>query len=92
MIYCNLIKRFYSPITQILTNADISSDIVVSSLTHDNHEKNVGFNVRTEKFEDLVETGVIDPAKTVKCALRNAASAAGTLLTTNCAVLRRDGE
>ena len=87
-----LVQACVAPITQILTNADISSDIVVSSLTHDNHEKNVGFNVRTEKFEDLVETGVIDPAKTVKCALRNAASAAGTLLTTNCAVLRRDGE
>ena len=55
-------------------------------------DKDVGFNVRTEKFEDLVESGVIDPAKTVKCALQNAASAAGTLLTTNCAVLRKGGE
>ena len=44
------------------------------------------------KFEDLVESGVIDPAKTVKCALQNAASAAGTLLTTNCAVLKKGGE
>ena len=82
----------FAPITQILKNADLSSDIVVNSLSYDNHELNVGFNVRTEKFEDLIESGVIDPAKTVKCALRNAASAAGTLLTTNCAVLRKDGE
>ena len=87
-----LVQSCFAPITQILKNAEVSSDIVVSSLTHDDHDKNVGFNVRTEKFENLVETGVIDPAKTVKCALRNAASAAGTLLTTNCAVLRKGGE
>ena len=87
-----LVQSCFAPITQILKNAEISSDIVISSLTHDDHDKNVGFNVRTEKFENLVETGVIDPAKTVKCALRNAASAAGTLLTTNCAVLREGGE
>ena len=87
-----LLEACYAPITQILKNAGISSDIVVNSLSYDSHENNVGFNVRTEKFEDLIESGVIDPAKTVKCALQNAASAAGTLLTTNCAVLRKGGE
>ena len=87
-----LVESCFAPITQILNNAEISSDIVVNSLSYDDHDKNVGFNVRTEKFEDLIETGVIDPAKTVKCALQNAASAAGTLLTTNCAVLRKGGE
>jgi chaperonin GroEL len=87
-----LIEACLAPITQILKNAEISSDIVVNSLSFGPHDKNVGFNVRTEKFEDLIESGVIDPAKTVKCALQNAASAAGTLLTTNCAVLRKDGE
>jgi chaperonin GroEL len=87
-----LLEACHAPITQILKNADISTDIVINSLLHDNHEKNVGFNVRTEKFEDLIESGVIDPAKTVRCALQNAASAAGTLLTTNCAVLRKGGE
>ena len=87
-----LIESCYAPISQILRNAEISSDIVINSLSYDDHDKNVGFNVRTEKFEDLIESGVIDPAKTVKCALQNAASAAGTLLTTNCAVLRKGGE
>jgi chaperonin GroEL len=72
-----LLEACYAPITQILKNAEISSDIVINSLSYDDHDKNVGFNVRTEKFEDLVESGVIDPAKTVKCALQNAASAAG---------------
>jgi len=88
----SLLAACYAPITQILKNADLSSDIVLNSLSYDDHDKNIGFNVRTEKFEDLIETGVIDPAKTVKCALQNAASAAGTLLTTNCAVLRKGGE
>ena len=88
----SLLEACFSPITQILRNAEISSDIVVNSLSYDDHDKNVGFNVRTEKFEDLIESGVIDPAKTVKCALQNAASAAGTLLTTNCAVLKKGGE
>jgi chaperonin GroEL len=88
----SLLEACYAPIIQILKNAEISSDIVVNSLLYDDHEKNVGFNVRTEKFEDLIETGVTDPAKTVKCALQNAASAAGTLLTTNCAVLKKGGE
>jgi chaperonin GroEL len=87
-----LLEACYAPITQILKNAEISADIVINSLLYDDHDKNVGFNVRTEKFEDLIESGVIDPAKTVRCALQNAASAAGTLLTTNCAVLRKDGE
>jgi chaperonin GroEL len=87
-----LLESCYAPITQILKNAEISSDIVINSLAFDDHGKNVGFNVRTEKFEDMLEAGVIDPAKTVKCALQNAASAAGTLLTTNCAVLKKGGE
>ena len=87
-----LVESCVAPMIQILRNAEISPDIIVNSLSYDNHDKNVGFNVRTEKFEDLVESGVIDPAKTVKCALQNAASAAGTLLTTNCAVLRKEGE
>ena len=87
-----LAEACLSPIKQILKNAGVSSDLVINTIPDDEESLNVGFNVRTESFEDLVESGVIDPAKTVKCALRNAASAAGTLLTTNCAVLRKDGE
>lgn len=87
-----LLTSCLAPMTQILNNAEISSDIVINSLSYDDHEEEVGFNARTEKFENLIESGVIDPAKTVKCALQNAASAAGTLLTTNCAVLQKGGE
>ncbi len=45
-----------------------------------------GYNAKTEIYEDLVEAGVIDPAKVVKLALKNAASAAGMLLTTECII------
>ena len=58
-----LLDSCLAPITQILKNANISTDIVVNSLTYDDHEINVGFNVRTESFEDMLDLGVIDPAK-----------------------------
>ena len=87
-----LVEACFSPIKQILKNAEVSYDLVINSVSFDDADKNIGFNVRTERFEDLIESGVIDPAKTVKCALKNAASAAGTLLTTNCAVLKKGGE
>jgi len=77
----------FAPIKQILANANISADLVISNLIAQ-EDKGVGFNVRSGQFEDLVNAGVIDPAKVTKQALINAASAAGTLLTTNCAVLR----
>lgn len=88
----SLVSACFAPVRQILKNADISPDLVISSMPFEEDREAFGFNVRTEKFEDLIESGVIDPAKTVKCALQNAASAAGTLLTTNCAVLRKGGE
>jgi chaperonin GroEL len=87
-----VMEACYAPITQILQNAGVSCDIVLNQLLGHTDSHTLGFNVRTETFEDLIESGVIDPAKTVKCALQNAASAAGTLLTTNCAVLKKGGE
>ena len=82
-----IVNCTFAPMKQILENANISSDLVINNLMH-LEEKNMGLNVRTGKFEDLIEAGVIDPVKVTKTALVNAVSAAGTLLTTNCAVLR----
>ena len=45
-----------------------------------------GYNVRTGEYADLFKCGVVDPAKVVRCALQNAASIAGLLLTTDCMV------
>ena len=47
---------------------------------------NIGYNVETDKFEDLIAAGVVDPAKVVRCALENASSIAGLLLTTEALV------
>ena len=46
----------------------------------------MGFNAATEKYEDLIEAGVIDPAKVTRYALQNAASVSGLLLTTECMI------
>jgi len=51
-----------------------------------------GFNARTNKFENLLKTGIIDPTKVVRLALQNAASAAGMLLTTECVVAEKPEE
>jgi chaperonin GroEL len=49
---------------------------------------NYGYNARTEKFCDLVESGIIDPTKVTRLALENAASIAGLLLTTECVIAK----
>lgn len=48
--------------------------------------KSVGYNVATDKFEDLIKAGVVDPTKVTRSALQNAASVAGLLLTTECMI------
>ena len=47
---------------------------------------NYGYNVATDKYEDLVKAGVVDPTKVTRTALQNAASIAGLLLTTECLI------
>ena len=56
-----------------------------------NKDVNFGFNAETEKYEDLVAAGVIDPTKVTRCALQNAASIAALLLTTEALVSRDSG-
>jgi|TARA_B100000085_G_scaffold242286_1_gene233560 chaperonin GroEL len=90
--YQTLVSSCYAPMKQILSNADLSSDIIISSLSQEESEVAVGFNARTEQFENLIETGVIDPVKVTKSALTNAASSAGALITTNCSVLRLESD
>lgn len=77
----NIIKRaLEEPLRQIVTNAGLEGSIVVEKVKE--KEEGVGFNALTEKYEDLVKGGVLDPAKVVRTALQNAASIAGLLLTT----------
>lgn len=67
-----------TPLRQIVKNAGFDSSVVVNDLK--NAQKNYGFNALTEKVEDLIQAGVIDPAKVVKNTLTYAASTAGVVL------------
>jgi chaperonin GroEL len=57
-----------------------------------NSKNNVGFNAATETWEDLLESGIIDPTKVVRIALQNAASVAGLMLTTEAMVAEKPKE
>ncbi len=74
-------KACQSPIRQIATNAGLDGAIVLDRVLS-NKSATWGFNAYTEKYEDLLEAGVIDPVKVVRCALENAASVASLMLTT----------
>ena len=73
-----------APLKQIADNSGAKGDVVVEEVK--NREGNVGYNALTNTFEDLVEKGIIDPAKVTRSALQNAASAASMILTTESAV------
>jgi len=76
-----IIKRaLEEPIRQIADNAGHEGSIVVEKVK--DMEQDTGFNALTEKYEDLVKSGVLDPTKVVRIALQNASSIAGLLLTT----------
>ncbi|NDD91092.1 chaperonin GroEL [bacterium] len=78
----NIIKRaIEEPLRQIAGNAGHEGSIVVDKVIN-NSNANWGFNALTEKYEDLLAAGVIDPAKVGRCALQNAASVASLMLTT----------
>ncbi len=86
LIGANIVKRaLEEPLRQIVNNAGLEGSVVVEQARK---EKNtVGFNVETEKFEDLFEAGVVDPTKVTRSALQNAASVASLLLTTEALVV-----
>ncbi len=78
----NIIKRAVEePLRQIVANAGKEGAVIVEKIRAEDSET-YGFNAATEKFEDLVAAGVIDPAKVTRTALQNAASIAGLMLTT----------
>jgi chaperonin GroEL len=69
------------PLRQIVVNCGTEGAVVVEKIK--NHKNpNFGFNAATEKYEDLVEAGVIDPTKVTRTTLQNAASIASLMLTT----------
>ncbi len=78
----NIVKRaLEEPLRQIVANAGKEGAVIVERVRSEKNP-NVGYNVVTDKFEDLIAAGVIDPAKVTRSALQNAASIAGLMLTT----------
>ena len=78
----NIVKRaLEEPLRQIVSNAGKEGAVIVEKVRAEKNP-NIGYNAVTEKFEDLVAAGVIDPAKVTRYALQNAASIAGLMLTT----------
>ncbi|MEO9468125.1 chaperonin GroEL [Parasphingorhabdus sp.] len=78
-------KSLQAPVRQIAENAGFDGAVVAGKLL-DQKDKNFGFNAFSDKYEDLVKAGVIDPTKVVRAALQDASSVAGLLITTEAAV------
>ena len=79
-----LFKALSYPLYQIAANAGKDGTVVVNKVLEG--KDNFGYNAQDDKFEDLVEAGIVDPTKVARSALQNAASAAGMFLTTEVAI------
>ena len=85
-IGANIVRRaLEEPLRQIVGNAGEEGAIVVGRI-RESKEHNFGYNAQTDKFEDLVKSGVIDPTKVTRTALQNAGSIAALMLTTEALV------
>jgi chaperonin GroEL len=77
-------RAIESPLRQLVANAGRESALIVERVK--TSKDGVGYNVATDKFEDLIAAGVVDPTKVTRTALQNAASISGLLLTTECLI------
>lgn len=84
----SIIRRaIEEPLRQIVINAGLEGSVVVNKVKEG--KDGFGYNAKTDKYEDLIKAGVIDPAKVTKAALSNAASIASMLLTTDCVIVEK---
>src|SRR3712207_248741 len=81
-----VLRALEAPIRQIAENAGVEGSIVVGKINDNTSSDAFGFNAQTEEFVDLLQAGIVDPAKVVRTALQNAASVAGLLVTTEAMV------
>jgi chaperonin GroEL len=80
-----VLKALEAPMRQIAENSGVEGSIVVGKIM-DNKSETYGFDAQKEEYVDMVEAGIIDPAKVVRAALQDAASVAGLLVTTEAMV------
>ncbi len=77
-----------APIRQLCKNAGVDGSQIVLKI----YENELGYNVATGEYVDLLEAGIVDPTKVTRCALQNAGSVAGMLLTTDCLIVDEPSE
>jgi chaperonin GroEL len=78
------LRAMVSPLRQIVLNAGQEPAVILEQIKQS--DGNHGFNAATNEFVDMVKAGIIDPTKVTRCALQNAASVAGLMLTTECMI------
>ncbi|MGY2047872.1 chaperonin GroEL [Methylobacterium sp. JK268] len=86
-----VLKALEAPIRQIAANAGVEGSIVVAKVNESDSDT-YGFDAQRETYVDLIEAGIVDPAKVVRTALQDAASVAGLLVTTEALVTERPKE
>jgi chaperonin GroEL len=79
-------KALQAPARQIAENAGIEGAVVVGKLLENKKDFNFGYNAQTDEYCDMVESGIIDPVKVVRCALQDAASVASLMITTEAGI------
>ena len=83
-------KSLVEPAKQIAINAGQDGGVIVDKIR--SGKGNYGYNAATEEFEDLMKAGILDPTKVTRVALQNAASVAGLMITTECAIAEKPEE
>ena len=80
-----IMRALEEPVRQIAENAGFEGSVVIAEVK--NRDAGIGFNAATEEYVDMIEAGIVDPAKVTKSALMNAASASALLLTTEAGIV-----
>jgi chaperonin GroEL len=83
-------KALVEPAKQIAINAGQDGGVIIDKIK--SGKGNYGYNASTEEFEDLMKGGILDPTKVTRVALQNAASVAGLMITTECAIAEKPEE
>jgi chaperonin GroEL len=84
-------RAIEEPLRIIAANAGYESSVIVNAVVNQTN-KNIGFDAKSGQYVDMIESGIIDPVKVTRCALQNAASIAGLLLTTEAMISDIDEE
>jgi chaperonin GroEL len=83
---CDLVfDSLRAPLKQICANAGVDGEKILEDVL--NVDGNMGYNVLTDKIEDMVNAGIIDSTKALRCAITNAVSVAGMVLTSECSII-----